>query len=133
MHEFMSHALARPFRLAATLAAETINLSTTAGQLAVASSLTIGYRLPRFVEAAFGSSAAQHEVRQAVSEKFAALNEAQREVALAMVHLSLAMAPGVGQTVRVRKAAAVARAALEPATRRAHANARRLGSRKARG
>ncbi len=105
---------------------EAVKLGTTAAQLAVASGITIGHRLPRFFEAALGFPAAQEEVHKAVVEKMAATAESHIATSFAMMQLGWSMALGGTSQATMRKAANVGHAALESSTRRAKANASRL-------
>jgi hypothetical protein len=108
---------------------ETARLGKAASQLAVASGITIGYRLPQFVGAAFGLPAAQEEVRQAMMEKWAATVETQMATGMAMMQLGWSMALGGTSQANMRLVADVAHAAIAPSSRRAKANASRLSRR----
>lgn len=109
---------------------EVMRIGTAASQLAVASGITIGHRLPQFLGAAMGLPAAQAEVRHAMMEKMAATMEAQMATGLAMMQFGWSLASGSTSQATVRSAANVAHAAMEPASRRAQANATRLSAEK---
>lgn len=118
-----------PFHAAAApsvAASEALELGAAMGELLLSSMTTVAYRMPHFFSASFGSVSGQKEVRKAMSEKFAALHEAQKGTALAMMRLGLAVSSGSATTTQVRHVAAVAHASLAPASRRASANAKRL-------
>jgi hypothetical protein len=109
---------------------EAMRFGEAASQLAVASGITIGHRLPQFVGAAFGLPAAQAEVRHAVMEKWTATLEAHMATSMAMMQFGWSFALGSTSQANVRLAADVAHAAMAPASRRAKANATRLTAEK---
>ena len=114
-------------RTAGTMAHEAMRITTAANQLAVASRITIGHRLPQFWGAAFGLPGAQAEVRHAIVEKMAATMETQVATGFAMMELGFSFATGGTSQANFKKAADIAHAAMAPSSRRAKANATRLG------
>jgi hypothetical protein len=115
---------------AAVITQETMRFGAAASDLAISSGITIGHRLPQFVGAAFGLPAAQAEVRGAVMEKWAATLEAHVATSMALFQFGWSMALGSTSQANVRMMADVAHAAMEPASRRADANATRLTAEK---
>ena len=87
--------------------------------------------MPQFFGAAIGLPAAQQEVRNAVMEKISATMEAQMAAGLAMFQLGFSMISGGSSQANMALAADIAHAAMEPASRRAQANATRLTNEKA--
>ncbi|MGL4729398.1 MAG: hypothetical protein ACRCWO_11645, partial [Bosea sp. (in: a-proteobacteria)] len=83
--------LANPFLAMTQFTTEWVRLSAASSQLAVASVVTIGHRMPQFVEAAMGFPDAQAEVRRAGSEKIAATIEAQVAIGQALFEASMSL------------------------------------------
>jgi hypothetical protein len=117
---------AQPFLTMSQFTSEWLRLSAASSQLAVASAVTIGHRLPQFVEAAMGFPDAQAEVRRAASEKIAATVEAHMVVGQAMLHASLSMGQPATTAQRLIAMADLTHATMAPVHKRARANARRL-------
>lgn len=106
---------------AQALAARMVTMQADAG-------LTIAMRMPMLLKGAFGDSGGQREAAKAVSEKMSAVMESGFAAgqATALFWLGLALNPFA--TVDYAEAAAkAANSTLEPFSRRATANAVRLG------
>lgn len=117
---------AQPFLTMSQLTSEWMRLSAASGQLAMASAVTIGHRLPQFVEAAMGFPDAQAEVRRAASEKVAATVEAHMVVGKALIDASFSFGQPTTTAQRLIAMADLTHATMAPVKRRATANAKRL-------
>lgn len=93
----------------------------------VDAAMTIAIRMPIFAHAAMGDISAQKEAEKAVSEKLSALAETGTVAASEAANLwwNMIMSPLTRQTP-MESAARAARKTLEPVSRRARANRRRL-------
>jgi hypothetical protein len=105
---------------------EWLRLSAASGQMAFASAVTIGHRLPQFVEAAMGFPDAQAEVRRAGAEKIAAAMEAQMAMGRAMMEAAMSLTRPTSPAQHFQAMADMTHATMAPARRRATANAKRL-------
>jgi hypothetical protein len=121
----MKH-LTHPMFAMSQFTSEWMRLSVASSQLAVASAVTIGHRLPQFVEAAMGSPGAQAEVRRAGSEKIAAVMEAQMAIGKAMLQAGMSFPRGTSASKHFQVMADLTHATMAPAKRLATANAKRL-------
>jgi hypothetical protein len=117
-----------PFLALTQFTTEWVRLSSASSQLAVASVVTIGHRLPQFVEAAMGFPDAQAEVRRAASEKVSAAMDAQAAIGQAMYQASINLARPATAAQRFQAMADLTHATMAPAKRLATANAKRLTS-----